>query len=154
MPDPSYPHAVSIFRGDNAVLCGVPILALNPDEWEGAPAAFNAVQVGDGTGATDWFFEIDAEGVPHAVLSFSTLEPHTHILLALSVGNPEHLAALEAMVATGRVMLTPLSYFEAMPNEGEPLTLAPAPIITTPVDAERVHAFLGKLHSPPESPPA
>ena len=82
-------------------------------------------------------------GVPHAVLSFSTLEPPTHILLALSVQEPMHLGALAAAVTTGhvdaRAARLPGSYARGRRAVGHGKG---APFVQVQIDAERVRAFL------------
>jgi hypothetical protein len=138
---PAYPEAVGIFRGADAELSGAAILAVDPDDWEGAQAVFDAVAEGTFTGDTDWSFG-PYDGVPHAVLSFSSLQPPTHILIALSVAHPMHHGALAAAAESGYVLITPLSDFDALPGDTEGLQTNPARIVKAPIDAGRVRAFL------------
>lgn len=143
MAEPQYPEAIANFRGEKR-FAGAPLLAVDPDDWPGAPAVLRA-GVPDGIGATDWSFGRDADGDAHAVLSFSTVEPFTHIVLALNPSKQEHRAALEAAAETGYVVLTTIAYFEQMPTEQEVLDMKSSPVIALQIDAARVQSFLAQL---------
>lgn len=147
MPDepryePRYPEAIGYFRGADKRLEDSPILAIISGDWDGAGEVFDAARLGELTGATDWAGGANENGISHAVLSFSSLQPPTHIVLAFSLSEPEHRRALEAAATTGYIVITTLNYFNVMPEEGVPWDTSDVPVIAVAVDPGRILPFL------------
>jgi hypothetical protein len=137
-----YPEGVSIFRGDPR-LDGSPLLAVDPADWPGLSELLDAVgQDGPGHAAAEWLVAPAMQDQdPALVLSFSSLSPHTHVLVALRSADSEHLTALNAAAGTGHVIITTIAYFETMPDDA-PLDPNLAPVVAVSVPTEPIERFL------------
>jgi hypothetical protein len=118
-PEPRYPNDASVLRSGDDEFNGVPLFAVDFDNWPGARQLYREYQAGTDVTVSVTANHGEVKGDPTVEVVIASLTPKAEIRLALSC--EEHRPLLAIAADKGRIALTTPAVFAALPDDGPPL---------------------------------